>query len=76
MEHEETENQQISPSKKTFRKKGGNYLLISNALLAVSLIMYYAIDIQGGIFWALVNLAFLVILILAIIALIRGYSGK
>lgn len=76
MEQTESKKPLVSPRKQAFRKKAGTYSLIFVILLAVSLIMYYALDIQGGIIWALVNLAFIVFLILAIIALIRGYSGK
>jgi len=76
MEQEETPTQQIPARKMVFRKRGRTYLLISVASLAASLIMFYAIDIQGGIIWALVNLSFLVFLILSVIALIRGYWGK
>ena len=76
MEQTDSEKPQVSQSKQSFRKKAGTYSLLFLLFLAISLIMYYAIDIQGGILWALVNLAFIVFLILAIIALIRGYTGK
>jgi len=76
MEQETTENPQVSPKKLAFRKKAGTYSLIALLLLAISLIMFYALDVQGGIIWALINLGFIVFLILAVIALIRGYSGK
>lgn len=75
MEQEETQNKQISPRKKSLRKKGGIYFLIFIVCLAVALIMY-SMGIQGGIIYAIINLAFVVFLILAIITLIRGYTGK
>jgi len=71
----ESENKQISPRKKALRKKGGVYLVIFVICLAAALIMY-STGIQGGIIYGLINLAFLVFLILAVITLIRGYTGK
>ena len=76
MENTDSEKTQVPQRKQAFRKKARTYSLLFVLFLAVSLIMYSALDIQGGIIWALVNLAFIVFLILAIIALIRGYSGK
>ena len=75
MEQEETKTQEISPRKKALRKKGGIYFLIFIICLAVNLIMYFS-GIDGGIIYGLVSLAFLVFLILAIVTLIRGYTGK
>jgi len=76
MEQTTPEKPQVPPKKLAIRKKAGTYSLIALLLLVISLVMFYALDVQGGILWALVNLAFIVFLILAIIALIRGYSGK
>lgn len=75
MVQEVSNSHEISPRKKALRKKGGIYFLIFVICLAVNLIMYFA-GIDGGIIYGLVSLAFLVFLILAIITLIRGYTGK
>ncbi len=71
----ESENKQISPRKKALRKKGGIYLVIFVICLSVAIIMFNA-GVQGGIIYGLVNLVFVVFFILAVITLIRGYTGK
>ena len=75
MEQEETKTKEVSPRKKALRKKGVIYFLLFIICLAVNLIMYSA-GIDGGIIYALFSLAFLVFLILAIVTLVRGYTGK
>ncbi|NQU31714.1 MAG: hypothetical protein HQ521_00630 [Bacteroidetes bacterium] len=71
----DTNESTISPRKKRLRKKGGIYLLVFIICLAAAIIMHSA-GIDGGIIFALISLAWLVFLIIAIITLIRGYSGK
>jgi len=75
MKQEVAEEQQISPVKKAYRRKGSIYILIFVVCLAASLIMNSA-GIDGGIIYALLNFGFIVFLILAIVALVRGYSKK
>ena len=75
MDTQKMNEKSISPAKKALRKKGGNYLLVAIACIAASIILF-SIGVDGGIIWTLINLAFLVFLILAIVTLLRGYIGK
>ncbi len=65
----------VSPEMKARRKKGQKYILIAVAFLVVLLIMHSG-GIQGGILWAIVDLAMFYFLIVGLIYLIRGFFGK
>jgi len=70
----QTENT-MSPVKQAQRKKGYIYLVIAIVLFILSYSLF-EIGVDGGVILALINLAMLILLVMAIVFLIRGYWGK
>jgi len=70
----QTENT-LSPVKQARRKKGYIYLVIAIVLFILSYSLFES-GIDGGVILALINLAMLILLVMAIVFLIRGYWGK
>ena len=69
-----TENT-LSPVKQARRKKGYIHLVIAIVLFILSYSLFES-GIDGGVILALINLAMLILLVMAIVFLIRGYWGK
>jgi uncharacterized membrane protein YvbJ len=63
-------------NKRPIKKKGGAFLAVGVSLLLLSLIMYYAFHIQGGILFGLVNLGMVCCLLIGIIRVIAGFIKK
>ena len=75
MESQQTESSSISEKKKALRTKAVIQIIIGIVTLLVAIAIYSA-GIEGGIIFALVSLTWLVFLIMGVVNLIRGYSGK
>jgi len=63
------------PGKKYYQKRGLRFLLIGIALMIFSYIIYSA-GIKGGIIFALISLAWVVLVIMGLIYLIMGFLKK
>jgi hypothetical protein len=63
------------PGKKYYQKRGLRYLLIGLALMVFSYIIYSA-GVQGGLIFALISLAWIVLVIYGLICLIIGFFKK
>jgi hypothetical protein len=72
MEQEDSELQQVSPTKTPWRRFGGGYILTFIILFIVNL---FTIKIPG-ILPGLINLAMIGFLVVAIIFVIRGFIRK
>jgi hypothetical protein len=63
------------PGKKYYQKRGLRFLLIGIALMVFSYIIFSA-GVQGGLIFALISLAWIVLVIYGLICLIIGFFKK
>jgi hypothetical protein len=63
------------PGKKHYQKRGLRFLLIGIALMVFSYIIFSA-GIKGGIILALIDLAWIVLIIMGLVYLIKGLLKK